>query len=470
MSASPRTAPRSQKSASAVLAAASLLLFLAPSARAATLEQVYQRALEDPEFRGADQELNAAYSRGMRTLPKEERDKLRQSERFWIRENQDLLLQNPQREVEVLKQRFLKRRDELLQLKADSAPSDSPSVAAAPAPPTTPEGGTPRVWNEKLAANLERVYQSALQDPAFETADSALRAIFKEALSALNVSEREKLKPAQKAWVRENAVLIAGDPAKAQSILNERVRQRRGELLRILEQRRFEPAAPVPQPAPVPIPVAPPPSLPEPVFKEPPAPLSPVSAPPAPVTLPPTPVHPSLSAEPLEPVLPAPGNNVGAGLIQLFWALLGTWILGLGFFHYRAFTQKQKSPAANPTPALDIKGLYLATGTGFLVSLTPLLAAPSSLTAIVAVLFTIVGLGTAKIAAEEWARIPSSAPRKPPETPRQRPALKESALQEPVVPASVVPASTEAAPVHAELQRPRQGGNRRGNRQKRRGK
>ena len=433
-----------------MLAAASLLLPFAMGATAATLEQVYQRALEDSEFKSADEELNAAYSRGMRTLPREERDKLRQAERFWIRENQDLLLQNPQREVEVLKQRFLKRRDELLQLKTTPA---SPAALAAPTPAATAEGGSPRVWTEKAAAHLERVYQAALQDPAFETADSALRAVFKEAVSALNATEREKLKPAQKAWVRENAVLVSADPAEAQAILTERVLQRRAELVRILEQRRFEPALARSEPPTLPLPVAPPPSLPEPVFKEP--------------SLPPPPVVQTQPAEPepQEPVLPAPRDKQAAGLAQIFWALLSTWILGLGFFHYRAFAQNQKRPASNPPPSLDVRGLYLATGTGFLVSLAPLLAVPSALTAIVAVLFTIVGLGTAKIAAEEWARSPATVPPKPPEAPRHQAAAHQSAAHQ-----ANGPALAGTALVEAELQIPQKGSNRRGNRQKRRGK
>jgi len=456
MSATPRTVQHSKKSAAALLAAASLFFPFATCAKAATLEQVYKQALEDPEFKTADEELNAAYSSGIRTLPKEERDKLRQAERFWIRENQELLQQNPQREVEVLKKRFLKRRDELLQLNASQAtPSTAPAatasppvaaVAPAPAPQTPKEGGVPRVWNEKAAANLERVYQTALQDTAFEAADSALRAVFKEAVSALNPTERDKLKPAQKAWVRENAVLVSADPAQAQSILTERVLQRRAELVRILEQRRFEPAVAIPQPPAPPQIVAPPPqpaplSLPEPVFKEPSLPTPPIAQ------------TPPASTEPLEPVLPSKGDKHEAGLTQIFWALLGTWVLGLGFFHYRAFAQKQEKTASNPPPALDVRGLYLATGTGFLVSLTPLLAAPSALTAIVAVLFTIVGLGTAKIAAEEWARSPVNTPKS------QRAAER---------PPASVPAETSAAPVQVEVQAPKRQRKQKGNRQNRR--
>ncbi len=433
-----------------MLAAASLLLSFATGATAATLEQVYQRALEDSEFKSADEELNAAYSRCMRTLPREERDKLRQAERFWIRENQELLLQNPQREVEVLKQRFLKRRDELLQLKTTPA---APAAPAAPTPTETAEGGSARVWTEKAAAHLERVYQAALQDPTFESADSGLRAVFKEAVAALNATDREKLKPAQKAWVRENAVLVSADPGKAQAILTERVLQRKAELVRILEQRRFEPALAVSQPPALPLPVAPPPSLPEPVFKEP-------SLPPPPVVQ-----TPPAEAEPQEPVLPTPGNQHAAGLTQVFWALLSTWALGLGFFHYRAFAQKQKRPASNPPPSQDVRGLYLATGTGFLVSLAPLLAAPSALTAIVAVLFTIVGLGTAKVAAEAWACSSATVPPKPPAAPRQQEAVQQAAVQQ-----ADGPASAGTALVEAELQISQPGRNRRGKRQKRRGK
>jgi len=454
MSATPRTVQTSKNSTAALLSAAALLFPFATCAKAVTLEQVYKQALEDPEFKIADEELNAAYSSGIRNLPKEERDKLRQAERFWIRENQELLQQNPQREVEVLKKRFLKRRDELLQLNASQTNPTAPASAPVPATTVAPalqaptRGDTLGGWNEKVAAHLERVYQTALQDPAFETADSALRAVFKEAVAALSPAERDKLRPAQKAWVRENAVLVSADPAHAQSILTERVLQRRAELVRILEQRRFEPASTIPQPPASPQIVAPPPhppavSLPEPVFKEP--------------SLPPLAIAKTAPAspEPLEPVLPTKNQNHQAGLTQIFWALLGTWILGLGFFHYRAFAQKQEKTASNPPPALDVKGLYLATGTGFLVSLTPLLAAPSALTAIVAVLFTIVGLGTAKVAAEEWARSAAVAPAKPPEV--RRPQITE-------------PPSTRATPVQAELQRTRQGSNRKGNRQKRRGR
>jgi uncharacterized protein YecT (DUF1311 family) len=459
-----RTVAHSQNAAFVFFAAASLSFCFAPRAPAASLEQVYQRALEDPEFKSADEELNAAYSRGMRTLPKEERDKLRQAERFWIRENQELLLQNPQREVEVLKQRFLKRRDELLLLKAESETSVSPAAPAAVPPPETKGSGAQGVWTEKAAVNLERVYQAALQDPAFETADSSLRALFKEAVAVLSAADSEKLKPAQKAWVRENAVLVAADPGRAQTILGERVAQRRNEILRMLDRGRFEPAAaasapplPPPQSA-ASVATARQPSLPEPVIKEPPI------AAPAPAQTAPAP------AELQESVAAAPGSQTKAGFTQVFWALLATWILGLGFFHYRAFGQKQKRAVSHPQPPLNVKGLYLATGTGLLVSLMPLVAAPSALTAIVGILFTVVGLGTAKIAAEEWARGAAKNPAKPLEAQRQQAALAQPALQKAVRPASGEAPLGEAALVPAELQTARQGNYRKGNRQKRRRK
>ena len=459
-------------SAHIALTVACLLLGFTDLSTASTLEQVYQKALEDPEFKIADGELNAAYSLGMRTLPKEERDKLRQAERFWIRENQELMQQTPDGAVDLLKKRFLKRRDELLQLNLSpehSAPA--PTREPAPAPTTSPAPSAPLAatpttaqptqahptppagWNEKVAANLERVYQRALLDPAFAAADSSLRTTFKETISALPTADREKLKPAQKAWVRENAVLVAADSAKEQSLLLSRVLERKAQLERMREERRFEPSSVLAQPAPRPVSL-PPPQLPPPVLKEPSLP-PPTLAETPPTLTPSTPPQPSTPAAELSSAKPEKDRH------QFFWALLGTWILGAGFFHYRAFARTPTKPESNPQPLLNIRGLYLATGTGCLVSLIPLFAVPSAFTAVVAVLFTIAGLGTAKVAAEEWARTPT----KP--APNQARKLAPTPEEMAFLPASV-PAQPSAVPVHAELQRPQTVQRRKGNRQKRR--
>jgi hypothetical protein len=95
----------------------------------------------------------------------------------------------------------------------------------------------------------------------------------------------------------------------------------------------------------------------------------------------------------------------------------------------------------------------------------PMLAAPSALTAVVGILFTIVGLGTAKIAAEEWARVPAKLSAKQPEAPRQKRTLEPVSVEK-----AVRPAPAEAALVPTELQTARQGNHRKGNRQKRRRK
>jgi uncharacterized protein YecT (DUF1311 family) len=480
--------------ANPALAVACLLLTFTAYSTASPLEQAYQKALEDPDFKTADGELNEAYSRGMRTLPKEERDKLRQAERFWIHENRDLIQQNPDQAVELLKKRFVKRRDELLQLNlspnqsspAPEKPSSTALSATAPTLPTSavaatlqtpsPAGSSPAGWNEKVAANLERVYQRALLDTEFSAADSALRAIFKQAVTGLPTADREKLKTAQKAWVRENAVLVAADTAKEQALLLSRVVERKAQLERMRDERRFEPSADARPPV-APIRIAAPlslpdPVLPPPVLKEPTLPPPSLPPPPlaetAPTTEPgSTPASSSHPSEPhsldQEPSSTKPAEDPH----QFFWGLLGTWILGAAFFHYRAFARTTYKPQANPQPPLNVKGLYLATGTGFLVSLIPLWTVPSSVTAVVAVLFTIAGLGTAKVAAEECARALSTPLQKPSRKPQKQERQPATVTPRPAQPAtvSVQPA---AVPIHAELQNTQPGRRGKGNRQKRR--
>jgi uncharacterized protein YecT (DUF1311 family) len=470
MSAPAGPAPRAKKCVHAALTAAYLVWspFLTLHAAGSALEKVYQRALEDPDFKAADVELNAAYSRHMRTLPKEERDKLRQAERFWIRENQELTQQNTEQALELLKKRFLKRRDELVGLSlSQEQPASttrpveptSPGSTPVPAPPAPPppvqtppaSNPSPAGWNEKVAANLERVYQSALQDPEFESADSKLRAVFKQTVSALKPADREMLKPAQKNWVRENAVLVSAAPQNERAVLQSRVLERKAQLERMLETLRFESTAPPPSAAPVAAVAAPSqtPSLaaetkitlPPPVLTEPPAP------PPPPVK---DPTPPAETSDAPKGVVTAQSTNTTT---RFFWALLGTWVFGLAFFHYRAFTRTQGRNAQNAQAPLNVRGLYLATGTGFLVALIPLFAVPSAFTAVTAVLFTIAGLGTAKVAAEEWARPSATSARKPLPT-KQTPAPVENE------PGAIV--------VHAQLQPTNPGRKRKGNRQKRR--
>jgi uncharacterized protein YecT (DUF1311 family) len=475
--------------ANPALAVACLLLALAGYSTASPLEQTYQKALEDPEFKTADGELNEAYSRGMRTLPKEERDKLRQAERFWIHENRDLVQQNPDQAVELLKKRFLKRRDELIQLNlspnqstpAPEKPSSTAPSATAPSLPTSPAaatlqtpspaGSVPAGWNEKVAANLERVYQRALLDTEFAAADAALRATFKQAVATLPPADRERLKPAQKAWVRENAVLVAADSAKEQALLLSRVVERKAQLERMRDERRFEPQAEARPPA-APVRIAAPVSLPDtvlppPVLKEPSLP-PPALAETAPASEPGS--TPASSSQPSEqhpqnrePSATKPAEDPH----QFFWGLLGTWILGAAFFHYRAFARTTYKPESNPQPSLNVKGLYLATGTGFLISLIPLWTVPSALTAVVAVLFTIAGLGTAKVAAEEWARALATTVQKPSRKSKKQAHQPAPVAARPEQPATV-PAQPDAVPMRAELQNTQPGRQRKGNRQKRR--
>ncbi len=370
-------------------------------------EKLHQRALSDEGFKQADEELNEAYVRAMRKLPKEERAKLRQEERAWIQENARALQQTPGQEVEVLRERTRKRLEELRRRgdggtdsKAGDAPRpklDPPSglplgtVPAAddaagksaasgksnsnihPAKETAPKpvakeeevrrdvvksaeqsgetSGEEANWTPKLAANLERVYQKSLKDAEFEAADSELRSLYRQAMQVLSSADREKLRVAEKAWVRQNGTLLRNAGEKEAAVLKDRTVQRRTELEQMTKERRFQEGAPVVEKtaAPAPSPVKAPAVLELPV-----EPLS--VKPPEPTPAPATPQAPTAAKSPVDSDEAAePGHLTEKG----FWMFLASWIFGLTALHYGAFRSVQKNPSKALTRELSPVRLYI---------------------------------------------------------------------------------------------------------------
>ncbi len=403
-------------------------------------EKLHQRALSDGEFKQADEELNEAYVRTMRKLSKEERAKLRQEERAWIQENARAVQQTPGREVEVLRERTRKRLEELrlrgdggIDSKAGNAPRltlDSPSglqlgkVPAAddaagksaasgkshsnilPEKETAPQpvakeaearrdvakpaeqsgenSGEEASWTPKLAANLERVYQKSLKNAEFEAADSELRSFYRQAMQVLSPADREKLRVAEKAWVRQNGMLLRNAGEREAAVLKERTAQRRMELEQMVKERRFQEGAPVVEKtaAPAPGPVKAPAVLELPV-----EPL-PVKAP-EPAPAPATPQAPTEAKSPGDSDEAAePGHLTEKG----FWMFLASWIFGLTALHYGAFRSVQKNPSRELTRELSPVRLYILSAACAGTSLSMLASGGGVVWMAASVSLTVLGL------------------------------------------------------------------------------
>jgi uncharacterized protein YecT (DUF1311 family) len=370
-------------------------------------EKLHQRALSDDGFRRADEALNEAYVQAMRKLPKEERAKLRQEERAWIQENSKAVQQGAGQEVEVLRERTRKRLEEFrrraeggadpksgaetrltldspaaLQLGFEPAAAKAPDSAqsnSAPAKETAlkpvvkgrearadaakpvVQGGdaTPEEegWTPKAAANLERVYQKSLKDAEFKAADTELRSFYRQAMQVLSPADREKLRVAEKAWVRQNGMLVRNAGDRELAVLKERTAERRTELEQMTKERRFQEGAPVAEK-----PVAP-------------APRPAIAA--AVLELPVEPLSATVSAKPPEPraesapsTVEAPTDTKSAGDAEDdgepghltekgFWMFLASWIFGLTALHYGAFRSVQKNPSKSLSRDLSPVRLYL---------------------------------------------------------------------------------------------------------------
>lgn len=362
-------------------------------------ERAHQKALSDAGFRKADADLNDAYVRAMRKLSRADRAKLRLEERAWIEENARAVQQNSGREVEVLTERTQKRREELERRSLEGVapatrdadrPTESsqasnksdmgqpaeavvanksgPREPVAPAPQTTEQekkgpqelakvelqsGEAPKQpadgWTPKIAANLERVYQKLLKDSEFESADSALRSFYRQAMQVLGAGEREKLRVAEKAWVRQNGMLLQDAGERAEAVLKERTLKRKSELEQMVTERRFQEAPQVSDREVKPAPSAMKPAV---ALELPVEPLvsKPSAATPAPA---PAVVEAKVSADVEEEHEPEHLTEKG------FWMFLATWIFGLTALHYRAFRSVQKNPSKELSRELSPVRLYI---------------------------------------------------------------------------------------------------------------
>lgn len=327
-----------------------LLLFPSQSADASAvqLERAYQQSLQDPEFQAADSVLRAAYGDLMRSLPAGERASLRAAERLWIKENATVLGGDSKDEARILKERFLKRRDELLQMKKEGRLA-TPQPKSVPAPvagaPAAPDSAAKAGKSQTPAENLERAYQKALKDSEFETADATLRSVFSKALGVLNAEDRLKLRSAEKAWVKENGELIQSSQTNELELMKERTASRTAELSQILRERRFiaSPAASAAPSLPAPAP------MPRVVHEEP--------------VPDPAPSAEALVAEESPDVLLAPRSSISAAWVFLLWCG------GLVVSHYRAFKGVGKAPGNRFLRLPNSKKLYLGAAAGFLFSL-----------------------------------------------------------------------------------------------------
>ena len=334
-----------------------LLLLPSQSADASSvqLEKAYQQSLKDPEFKDADSVLRATYGDLMRLLPVRERASLRDAERLWIKENATILASDPQGEARILKERFLKRRDELLQLKKEGrpvTPQPKPVPSSSPVPVPSPvadapDGAAKAVKSQTPAENLERAYQKALKDSEFENADATLRSVFNQALGVLNAEDRLKLRSAEKAWVKENGELIRSSQGTELELMKERTMRRTEQLSQMLRGRRFiaSPAASAAPSLPAPAPA----TILRAVREEPvPDPAPPAEAPVA-----------DESAE----VFATPRAQIGAGWVFLLWCA------GFVLSHYWAFKSVGKASANRFLRLPNSKKLYLGASAGFLFSL-----------------------------------------------------------------------------------------------------
>lgn len=325
-----------------------LLLFPAQSADASAvqLERVYQQSLRDPEFKAADSVLRATYGDLMRSLPVGERVSLRAAERLWIKENAAILGGDSQGQAQILKERFLKRRDELQQLKKEGRPA-APQPKLVPSPgagaPAAPASAAKAVKSQTPAENLERAYQKALKDSEFETADATLRSVFSQALGVLNAEDRQKLRSAEKAWVKENGELLQPSQINELEFMKERTAGRTAQLSQMLGERRFiaSPAGSAP------------PSLPAPMLQV-------VSEAPVPDPAPPAEVPVAEESPEVSPATRAP--------IRTAWVFL-LWCAGLVVSHYWAFKGVGKALDNRFLRLLNPKRLYLGAVGGFVLSL-----------------------------------------------------------------------------------------------------
>ena len=403
----------------------------------------------------------------MRKLSKEDRAKLRLEERAWIGENARAVQQNSGREMEVLKERTQKRIEELERrsqggVTTSAASSDRPtessqasrkagqdqpippaaaksvaqekngppeSVASAPEPSGPERKGAAKLesqsseptkqqddgWTPKVAANLERVYQKSLKDSEFEAADSALRSLYRQAMQLLGSGEREKLRVAEKAWVRQNGTALQAAGEKAEAVLKERTFKRKSELEQMVTERRFldasrvsdNEAKPVPSPAKLPA-----------AIELPVEPLAPKAseATPAPV---PVPEAAATEAKPSADT----GDETEPGQLteKGFWMFLATWIFGLTVLHYWAFRSVQRNPSKELSRELSPIRLYILSAACAGTSLSMLaggggvvwMAASVSLTGIGLMVVWYAALAVAVLSRDSADMVAASGPAQP---------------------------------------------------------
>jgi len=270
---------------------------------------------------------------------------------------------------------------------AAATPSASGKADILPAKSAAQSRETPgeeEDWTPKVAANLERVYQKSLKDADFEAADSELRSLYRQAMQVLSPADREKLRMAEKAWVRQNGMLLRNAGEKEAAVLKDRTVQRRTELEQMTKERRFQEGAPVVEKtaAPVPSPVKAPAVLVLPVEK-----LS--TKPPEPTSAPATPQAPTAAKSPADSDEAAePGHLTEKG----FWMFLASWIFGLTALHYGAFRSVQKNPSKALTRELSPVRLYILSAGCAGTSLSMLASGGGVVWMAASVFLTVMGL------------------------------------------------------------------------------
>jgi uncharacterized protein YecT (DUF1311 family) len=240
-------------------------------------------------------------------------------------------------------------------------------------------------WTPKLAANLERVYQKSLREAEFEAADSELRSSYRQAMQVLSPADREKLRVAEKAWVRQNGMLLRNAGEREAAVLKERTAQRRTELEQMAKERRFQEGAPVVEKAAAPAPSP----LKAPAVLE--LPVEPLSAKtPEPKSEPtPATVQASTDAKSSEDADDAePGHLTEKG----FWMFLASWIFGLTALHYGAFRSVQKNPSKSLARELSPVRLYILSAACAGTSLSMLASGGGVVWMAASVFLTVMGL------------------------------------------------------------------------------